>query len=1131
MPNNYNHILECAFAMTKTILMSISILSIFVLGVFALNSVSAHANTVVEPANVEFAQTMPSSSHDITMEAVKMPDGMYAYKLNTYEIDGESVIDRFSTKPSIPGPTLVFTEGDTVTLELTNSACKDDFIIGDNGPNENSYLGIHVHGVHYSIQDDASYERMHMTGTTAESAATCGESVTYEWDVGAGTAGTWPYHDHTFSKNEVGAEDLGLFGTVIVNPASGMVAGFVNSETGTVDEISVDEIDKEFVLWMVSSEVLGTSVFYGMEIDNDHNNDGTMTTDDIKQTPLWTNPPLYASDGAKIRYHVLGIGDETHAFHLHGHRWVEATGGAADIIDVKEIAPLQRHTFIIEASDNGNEHTGTEGWMYHCHVFEHMQNGMNGMMMVVAGNDTLPTIGATFTLSDEPGLWMKTLDSGFTDVLDDALAGSTLTITDESGMETTLPTLNPNPNEGTGFPLSYLGVLSEGFADSEGRSLAVITAGETVLFGMKDSQTKHTITTLIYPTVAGSDGPIGGNGLLTQAGIGHFDTQMGIRGSTFITDDTGFPATLDDPGLYVFVCKIHPYMLSAVIVDDPDTNIHLGNVNKASGGTPVPLLDLSDSLTILTKSPAGFPTTVSMDPNDPLFPLVGDLVKTFFVITDPANWKDYTQSTWDVSLPPGVLTTNSNDVWVFLVGEDTVGNIAGLTAPSNPDTGELASVILPLGLDSSMYLDTRVPSISGVGEIWVNTQFESTVGKNNLGTHADKQGTITVVDTGDWSVERKLAMPTLGIHDPQSLSTNLGMNNPHNMWADAKNEVIYQTQWFDKRMVTFERESGKVIKDTFVGESPSHVITAPAGSNEGKIYLAMNGEEQVTVVDPDTLEVTQQISTGPRSHPHGHWMSSDGSTVVTPDFVGLKASIINLEENTVTSAMHPDGTTTLIAPIATGMMGDVSKFYTADFLGNTLSVIDLSTNTITKQVDILAAPTNKGLVGLPIQTPVSPDDKWMVTANTLGAQITVLDTSTDEIVMTLPCDPGCHGVQWGAKEGGGYYAYVSSKFSNALIVVDPDPNGNGSGYDATVVGKIILTKEYNTYTDDRVFDHAGMGGQGLLAVPNVYQGWIQQTVDACSDDNGFSSKMCGSEMTRFLGSLEPAHLDPLAYTN
>jgi hypothetical protein len=56
----------------------------------------------------------------------------------------------------------------------------------------------------------------------------------------------------------------------------------------------------------------------------------------------------------------------------------------------------------------------------------------------------------------------------------------------------------------------------------------------------------------------------------------------------------------------------------------------------------------------------------------------------------------------------------------------------------------------------------------------------------------------------------------------------------------------------------------------------------------------------------------------------------------------------------------------------------------------------------------------------------------MITAHTLTATITVADTNTDTLVKMLPCDPGCHGVQFGAKQGGGYYAYVSSKFSKGI---------------------------------------------------------------------------------------------------
>jgi DNA-binding beta-propeller fold protein YncE/plastocyanin len=717
-----------------------------------------------------------------------------------------------------------------------------------------------------------------------------------------------------------------------------------------------------------------------------------------------------------------------------------------------------------------------------------MEKGMSGMMMVLDGDDTLPDVGAVFTLSDEPGLWMKTLNAGIADDLDEYLEGLGL-----------LP--EGTARAGTGFPLDYLGVaFGSGFADSLGRSLAVINPGETVIFNMKDSQTKHTITSLIWPTAAT---PLGGNGLLTNdVPVAFFDTQLSIRGSTFLTNSDGSVATLETPGLYVFVCQIHPYMLSAVIVDDPDTSL----TTAGGAGAVLPLLDLSDELTILTRhidpdtEEIEFPVTLG-----PVNALPLGLLKSFYVITDPSNWKDYNQDSWEVNLIPALLTTSSETVAAQLhTDTDSVDDLIETFALVGTHTEETPAG-LGAELDSDVPItnaDRKAPKKSGVGEVWVNTQFELTVNKNHPGTSNDKPGTITVVNAEDWSIEQKIALP------------EINMNHPHNMWTDSKNEVVYQTQWFDSRMVVIDRETGEMIKDNFVGQSPSHVMTSP---ETGNLYIAMNGEETVNELDPTTYEITRQISTGPFSHPHGHWISSDGKYIVTPDFMSLSSTIINLEDDTSVKAEHTGGGTILIAPIATGMLGSTEKYYTADFLGNTLSVINTADAEIIHQIDLLEVGA-----GLPIQTPVSPDDKWMVTANLLGPEgtaITVVDTSVDEIVATLPCDPGCHGVQWGAKDGGGYYAYVSSKFSNALIVVDPK-----DGFNAEIVGKVILTKEFDTKIDDRVIGYAGMGGQGVLAIPNVYEGWIQQTVDEC----GKRADPCSDEIVGYLKDLKKSQKDPLS---
>ena len=107
----------------------------------------------------------------------------------------------------------------------------------------------------------------------------------------------------------------------------------------------------------------------------------------------------------------------------------------------------------------------------------------------------------------------------------------------------------------------------------------------------------------------------------------------------------------------------------------------------------------------------------------------------------------------------------------------------------------------------------------------------------------------------------------------------------------------------------------------------------------------------------------------------------------------------------------------------------------------------------------------------------------------MSGTITIVDTATSKVVKTITYDPGCHGVNFGAKKCGGYYAYVTSKFANRLIVLDYDPNRDGDARDAVIAGWVVLAN--NTApsddkiiaTDDKTNGNNGMGGQGVLPVP------------------------------------------------
>ncbi|MDV6344688.1 copper oxidase [Nitrosomonas sp. Is37] len=547
-----------------------------------------------------------------------------------------------------------------------------------------------------------------------------------------------------------------------------------------------------------------------------------------------------------------------------------------------------------------------------------------------------------------------------------------------------------------------------GTAIAGNRSIAIAQPGVRVKFS-GDSNTVHTRTSLIFPTGA--------------AGMPHNDTKH---------SDGGDDVTLTTPGLYVFFCSIHPFMLGAVIVDDPNT----------TG------LDLGSSLSLIN----GITVPSSSD-------LATRLLRTFFIATNPDNWQNYASNKpWHITYPNVDVRVDSGVVNLPEMLNARYGNDIPLAALQNP----------------------KIPA---VGEVWVATEFETTSGK-------EKPGTVSAVDGSSWQVTRKVALPSID------------MNNPHNMWTDKDQSVIYVTQWFDDKLAVFDRQTGKLIRNVSVGESPAHVMTLP---DSDRIHVTNNGDDvkdSVMELAPLATEVLRTVNIG-QGNPHAHWMSHEGKTMVTANALFGDSTQYNFHTNAIDSLTKVGGE--FSHPLAAGMMPDSSKYYVSNFLDNTIAVINMDTHQVIKHINLLkdydpVAGTISGPVGaLPVQTPVSPDGKNMVTSNTLTGTITVVNTSTDEVVAMLPCDPGCHGVQYGAKQGGGYYAYVASKFSNRLLIVDPDPNNDGDPSDAMIAGQVGLFAAGATKLDDTIKGNPGMGGQGVLPIPVVYNGWVQNLPASWSD--------------------------------
>lgn len=271
----------------------------------------------------------------------------------------------------ILGPVIRGEVGDTIKVVFKN--------------NLNFPVSIHPHGVFYLKDSEGGpYNDGTSNENKTDDVVKPGQTYTYTWLVPA-RAGpgpndpssiVWPYHSHT---NETRDEAAGLIGPIIITKR-----GMANPDGSPKD------VDREFVTMFTifnetQSPYLGDNIQKFAKDSSSIDKDSTMfkmsnMKHSINGFLFGYLPGLSMEQGQRVRWYTIGMGNEVdlHTPHWHGNALLEN----GKRVDVTELLPASTRTL-----DMIPDNPGT--WLYHCHVNDHLDKGMQALYTVTPANNTL----------------------------------------------------------------------------------------------------------------------------------------------------------------------------------------------------------------------------------------------------------------------------------------------------------------------------------------------------------------------------------------------------------------------------------------------------------------------------------------------------------------------------------------------------------------------------------------------------------------------------------------------------------------------------------------------------------------------------------------------------------------------
>ncbi len=276
---------------------------------------------------------------------------------------------------------------------------------------------------------------------------------------------------------------------------------------------------------------------------------------------------------------------------------------------------------------------------------------------------------------------------------------------------------------------------------------------------------------------------------------------------------------------------------------------------------------------------------------------------------------------------------------------------------------------------------------------------------------------------------------------------------PHNVTIDEARGWYYVNLIGAGKVLKYRLDTNEKIDEVGGIISPTQVALSSTGDTAYVAQFAA-GVNAVKIIRTNPMQVIGEIAAGNVDKPHGVQITPDGrelwvtgnlsDNILVADFTDFSTRLIQLNN-------QPPGQGGVLLPYQTVMTADNQKVYVTCQRGNVVVVVDRRTDEVVKTIP----------VGLnPLIPAITPDSRYVLVPNRNSDDLSVIDTQTDSVSMTIAnIGPQPHG---SAVTPDGRLAYISCE--NVSAAVPPHHPTAGSrvpGYFTVVdLATMSVTRRY-----------------------------------------------------------------------